>query len=230
MTFRYLLLFLFPAFLFNSAFGKESRKPVIVFDYGGVLAVAHKEEFHAFVAKAFSIRPQAVRDLLKEVRKVSKETNDDALAWERVAKERGVVLHENWVARCEEQMLACVHERPKMLDLINSLKREGYQVAMLSNISRREAKLVKKLGYYEPFHPVLLSCEIGISKPKIQSFRILLKRLKRKGKEVVFIDDQEQNIKAASKLGIDGIQFISYDQLIEAFKRRNIPGSLTSTL
>ena len=227
MVSKYLLLFLLPVFLFNSVFGKESRKPVIVFDYGGVLATAEKEEFHAFVANAFSIKPQEVRDLLKQVRKVRKKVKDGDLAWETVAKEHGVVLQKNWSERCEEQLLARVHERPKMMDLVRTLKQGGYQVAMLSNVSRREAKLVKKLGYYDPFHPVILSCEIGVSKPKLQSFMILLRRLKRKGKEVVFIDDQEQNIEAASKLGINGIQFISYDQLIEAFKVRNISSGLT---
>lgn len=227
MNSRYLLLFLLPIFLLKPLFGEEGSKPTVVFDYGGVLATADKEEFHAFVAKVFAIRPEEVRDLLKQVRKLRKKTKDDAMAWEKVAKIRGASLPKAWGRRCEEQMLGSIHERPKMMDLVRELKRRGYRVAMLSNVSRREARLVKKLGYYAPFDPVLLSCEIGVSKPKLQSFRILLKRLKREGKEIIFIDDQEQNINAASKLGIDGIQFSSYDQLIEALARRNILGCLT---
>lgn len=218
MKAKLLILILFPVFLF----GKENVKPAIVFDYGGVLATEHKEEYHAFIAKHFSIPLTEAPLLLKQVRKWRKKTQDDARAWELVAKERGVTLPAEWLRQCEEKMLDSIHERPHMMELVRTLKNSGYRVAMLSNISRRAACLVRKLGYYDPFDPVLLSCEIGVSKPKIHSFRILLNRLKRPGNQVIFIDDQEQNIQAATSLHIDAILFTSYPQLLTSLQHRGI--------
>ena len=161
------------------------------------------------------------------MRKWRRKTRNEALAWELIAKERGVLLPKDWTRLCEAQQLSCIHERPKMMDLVHTLKEAGYQVAMLSNISRREACLVRKLGYYDSFDPVLLSCEIGVSKPKPKAFEILRRRLKKSGKQIIFIDDKAQNIKAAANVGIDGIQFISYDQLILDLTKRKLLGSLT---
>lgn len=230
MISRYLLLFLLPVFFFKPLLGKEKAKggqPVIVFDYGGVLATADKGELQSFIAQTFAVPLKEVAPLLKQMRHVRKKIGDEALAWEAVAKERGVVLQKDWMARYQQQKLASIHERPHMMELVRTLKEGGYQVAMLSNVSKREACLVQRLGYYAPFNPVLLSCEIGAEKPNPQAFRILLKRLNKRGREVLFIDDQEQNIRAASKFRIDAILFISYEQLVEELEHRKLLVFLT---
>ena len=82
---------------------------------------------------------------------------------------------------------------------------------------------VRRLGFYEPFHPVLLSCQTGVSKPHPHAFKLLLKCLKVPANQVIFIDDQEQNIQAAQLLGIDGIQCVSYEQLKESLVLRLRP-------
>ena len=223
---KFFLTLLLPLFVFCSLHGKETKaievKPVIVFDYGGVLATGDKEEFRSFVSERLSISIEEVRPFLRQVSKITKKTKDASLAWKEVAGARGVVLPDNWMELWEKSQLASYQERPHMMELVRALKRDGYTVAMLSNISQREAALIRKLGYYDPFDPLLLSYEIGVSKPKLQAFRILLSCLRVLSKQVIFIDDQEQNIVAARSLGIDGIQFYSYTQLVDALQKRNI--------
>lgn len=43
-----------------------------------------------------------------------------------------------------------------------------------------------------------------------------------KAEEAIFIDDKQINIDAANELGIHGITFTSYDQLINDLEKMNI--------
>ncbi|OGN62603.1 MAG: hypothetical protein A3E26_04805 [Chlamydiae bacterium RIFCSPHIGHO2_12_FULL_49_32] len=198
----------------------SSLKPVLVFDYGGVLSTVDKREVSAFVQKRLSLSEEEALSLLREVKK--KKRRSEERAWKEASKKRGLTLPEKWMEDVDERILSSVHRRPHMMELVRALKKEGYRVALLSNISKREARYVKKLGYYEPFDPVLLSCEIKAAKPHRRAFKILLQNLKVSPQEVILIDDQEQNIRAARLLGIDGIPFHSYEQLREALLQRKI--------
>jgi putative hydrolase of the HAD superfamily len=72
------------------------------------------------------------------------------------------------------------------------------------------------------FHPVLLSFEIGVKKPNLKSYQILLDQLKISPQQLLFIDNKEENVKAAKSLGIDAITFINAKQLAEELKKRGI--------
>lgn len=89
----------------------------------------------------------------------------------------------------------------------------GYQTAMLSDVTQYQAEIIRKMGYYDLFSPVLLSYEIGIKKPNPKAFKILLEKIQKSASSVIFIDDRIENGEAAKNLGIDSIQFISPKQL-----------------
>ena len=79
-----------------------------------------------------------------------------------------------------------------------------------------------KLGYYDYFHPVLLSFELGCTKPDPKIFDILLQKLQVLPEECLLIDNKPENIEAAQKVGLDGICFTSAEHLVIELKKRDI--------
>lgn len=75
------------------------------------------------------------------------------------------------------------------------------------------AQTIRKRGFYDPFNPVLISYEIGASKPDPRAYQILLDRLKIAPDQCIFIDDRIENVEAACALGIHGILYQSPAQL-----------------
>lgn len=61
----------------------------------------------------------------------------------------------------------------------------------------------------------LLSYEIGVRKPHPQAYEILLQQLSLPPEQILFIDDQNVNVQAAEKLGIQSIHFIHPEKLEE---------------
>ena len=89
-----------------------------------------------------------------------------------------------------------------------------YQLVALSNTNemhfdylRRTHPLVNKFDDY------VLSYQVGSLKPDPRIFKAALSKVGRSPKEVIFIDDRIENIRAAEKLGIRGILFVEERQL-----------------
>jgi len=72
------------------------------------------------------------------------------------------------------------------------------------------------------FDAVTLSFEAGHKKPEKQIYLDALKKLNLKPDECVFIDDIKEYSDAASKLGIHGINYTSYKNLIKELKKLNV--------
>jgi putative hydrolase of the HAD superfamily len=93
---------------------------------------------------------------------------------------------------------------------------------MLSNIDDRYTKLIRDFGFYKPFEPCLLSCEMGLEKPDPKAYELLLKTINLPAEEIVFIDDKEENVEAAKAMGIDAILFTSEPQLRGELNKRGV--------
>lgn len=108
-----------------------------------------------------------------------------------------------------------------MKDLIIKLK-DNYQLAILSNSDPLNSPNYYKKGWYQYFDPIILSHELGILKPNLKIYKTLLKKIKSKPSECLFIDDQIDCLKPAQKLGINTILYKSLAQLKSDLKKFNI--------
>ncbi|MDO5048350.1 MAG: HAD family phosphatase [Actinomycetaceae bacterium] len=114
---------------------------------------------------------------------------------------------------------------PGMLELIEDLHAMSVPTAVLSNWPHQlfghalaHLPVIDKLG------PRIVSGEVGLAKPDRRIFERLLQLIDKSPKEVVFIDDNVDNVEAASALGIDAILFTDADQLrTELVQRRLAP-------
>jgi len=75
------------------------------------------------------------------------------------------------------------------------------------------------LPYFEKIFP---SNEIGYRKPEHNAYRFVLDYLQLSPEEIVFLDDNHENILAAEKVGMKVVQVESYYQMMKKLKKIGI--------
>lgn len=75
--------------------------------------------------------------------------------------------------------------------------------------------VIRRYGFVRHFQHIFLSYQLGYNKPHLRVFEQVLQQLQRPSNQVVFIDDSEENIQAAKKMGIQGIVANSASQIEE---------------
>lgn len=75
-------------------------------------------------------------------------------------------------------------------------------LAVLSNAPRGLAAWLERWGVLSLFDAVVCSAEEGVRKPWNEAYRLALERLGVKPQEALFVDDTEENVKAAEALGM----------------------------
>lgn len=193
---------------------------VVVFDFGGVVCTADTKQMADFLINSFSINKEELSNAFSDMQSFISKGGSEKQFWEQYANSKKMTLTDNWYEQFGNVIKKSITEIPETLEVIEALQNQGYQTAMLSDVTQYQAEVIRKLGYYDLFDPVLLSYEIGVRKPNPEVFKILLKKLQVEASCVLFIDDRIENVEAARNLGIDAIQFISSEQLKKEFEKR----------
>ena len=101
----------------------------------------------------------------------------------------------------------------KTIDLICRLSDTGNTLFVLSNMHRASITyLEQQHDIWEMFHGVVISSRIKTVKPEIQIYQHLLDKFQLRPAETIFIDDTQENLTAASSLGIQTIRFFDSTQ------------------
>ena len=102
-------------------------------------------------------------------------------------------------------------------DWVSLLKNNGYHLYFLSNYSEKLHKDTEHhMDFMAQFNGGIFSYEVKCIKPDSRIYKLLLEKYKLNPSETAFFDDRIENVKAACKLGIQGIIFtpdIAYDML-----------------
>ena len=95
---------------------------------------------------------------------------------------------------------------------IRSLKDAGYRLYCITNFTPAGyEQCYDCISFVEKFDGCVFSFREGVVKPDPQIYRILLERYDLQAEECVFIDDTEENVSGAEKLGFKGIVFSGYE-------------------
>lgn len=117
--------------------------------------------------------------------------------------DNAILAYENWYYN--------LPEIKGMRELILQLKKDGYKIYLLSNISKQFAKNYKNVdtikSLFENFDGLVFSAPLGIVKPSKDIFEHLLNTYSLKAEESIFIDDTAKNIDSADKIGISTYLF-----------------------
>lgn len=94
-----------------------------------------------------------------------------------------------------------------MPELLEKLKKDGFELYVLSNINKHFAENRNKVWIFKYFDGFIFSSTINITKPSKEIFEYALKKFDLKASEAFFVDDIAKNIEGAKNAGIDGFLF-----------------------
>lgn len=102
---------------------------------------------------------------------------------------------------------------------IDALKEAGYKLYCITNFTPAGyEQCYDCISFVERFDGCVFSFREGIVKPDPEIYRLLLSRYDLKAEECVFIDDTEENVLSAKKLGFNGIVFTGYEDAVSKLK------------
>jgi putative hydrolase of the HAD superfamily len=191
--------------------------PAVVFDFGGVIAKADTDAMSDFLTLSFHIDKAQLSEAFTDMQN---QGGSEEQFWLQFAANKHIVLPKDWIDQFGAIIQDSITQMPGTLDLVKELKRQHYQTAILSDMTQYQDEVIRKLGYFELFNPVVLSHENRVKKPNPEAFRILLSKLNKSPSCVIFIDDRIQNVEAARNQGIDAIHFTSSAELKEELVKR----------
>jgi epoxide hydrolase-like predicted phosphatase len=179
----------------------------IIFDCFGVLTGDKWKEFVATLPKS---QREPARELNRALDRGQLSLHDFSDAMHD--------LTGNAPERVEDVINAEMHKNTDLLDYIKDLGKK-YKIGLISNVSSnwiRESFLSK--SEVELFDDVLLSYEVGITKPDPRIYNMAAERLGVQANECVLIDDGVGNCEGAKAVGMQAIvytDFVSLKQQLE---------------
>ena len=132
-----------------------------------------------------------------------------ALCYREIARDFSLPASE--IAEAFSQARDSLVPNETMITLIHELKRasrERLHVFAMSNISLEDyAVLSTKMPDWTVFDGIFTSGQVGIRKPDISFYRHVLQEINLSPREIFFVDDKIENVRAARSLGIASVQF-----------------------
>ncbi|OGN12511.1 MAG: hypothetical protein A3C71_01940 [Candidatus Yanofskybacteria bacterium RIFCSPHIGHO2_02_FULL_43_15c] len=190
----------------------------IGFDYGGVIAGIPGPEFEKMVISLLGVELRTFQDVYFEFNHLM---NNNVLSpedfWKKVTEELGVSdKHGDLMKFIKELPHHEINEQ--VLDLVDKLRASGYKTGLLSNNTMVAANRFREAGLVNHFDTVVVSAEIGYSKPHPKAFEIFIERLGVMAVELIFIDDTEKSLTVAKEIGFHPVLFTSYGSLLHTLE------------
>jgi putative hydrolase of the HAD superfamily len=196
----------------------------VVSDFGGVLTTPLLESF-----MAFQDQTGITTETLGKGMQAATEANGDNPLFEM---ERGEITevaflekltdslepllgHRPEMHRFKEIYFEALEPNPAMIELMRTLKGEGYRMAMLTNNVREWEPLWRAmLPVDEIFETVVDSGFVGCRKPESQIYELTLERIALPAEACLFVDDVLVNCEGARKAGLQAVHFQDNEQAI----------------
>jgi putative hydrolase of the HAD superfamily len=187
----------------------------VVFDYGGVISRPQPERDVAALAAAAGGPVPDFRDAYWARRLAYDLAELDAEAyWKGVTSQLG----RPWdPGRMTELVRLDIeswrHLNPGVVRLVGEAGANGCRLALLSNAPAEVAAGVAALPVARRFEHLVFSCDLRLAKPDPRCFMATLARLEAAPPDVTFIDDRQDNVDAAARLGIRAVRFTTAEDL-----------------
>ncbi len=109
-----------------------------------------------------------------------------------------------------------IHMYPTTIPWIMDLKKHGYRVLILSNLSNKTlSECAPDMEFLNYIDGGMLSFRDHVVKPEPRIYELLIERYFLEPTECVFLDDRPENVAAAEKFGIHGIVFTTREEAIK---------------
>ena len=178
----------------------------VIFDWGGVLIENPTEGILQYCREVLGIGAgcmlAAYRKLIPYLQE-GKITEEEF--WKGVRRRtgaKGKLPASLWLDAFEHSYV----EKDDVFAVARELHASGCRTGILSN-TEKPARPVMTGEPYRIFDPIVLSWEVGSSKPQRRIFEVLIETLALPPPEILFIDDVESYVQAARELGLQALLF-----------------------
>jgi putative hydrolase of the HAD superfamily len=194
---------------FGAVDSAPTRRSAVLIDFGGVITTSVLQAFEQF-GELLGAPPGMVRGLLShdaearellvehECGRIDADAFDLGFA-DRLSAHGLVVQPEGLSAR----MQAGLRRDDDTVRLIEDLRAAGVPIALVSNAFGRDCYAGFDLDALADV--VVISSEVGIRKPSRKIYAIACQRLGIDPHQAVMVDDLQQNLDGAARLGITGV-------------------------
>jgi HAD superfamily hydrolase (TIGR01509 family) len=186
---------------------------LVAFDLGNVLTfVDERPPVAEFARLSGSTEQEVIEACYTKPRKCPLETGQQS--WPEFVEQTRYVLGFK-IDEPEFRAIFGSSIKPdtRMYDLAEAVS-EQKQIALCSNTHEVHWELERdRNSVSRKFNPAIVSYEVGAMKPDAPIFEALIDQSGLAPARILFIDDLEENIEGASKLGIAGLVFGGIEQL-----------------
>ena len=187
----------------------------IFFDIGGVLIDIHPERTYQYLSDSADVEVSMVKE---------------SFPWDAHDQyERGIMNNEDWFITYKESLPqpCCLKrsdfwnawklllgEEKNTVNILEALNKQ-YSIWLLSNTNPKhiQDEIEKRYLFPSLVNGAVYSFDVGVRKPEKEIYKIAMQRANANPQECFFIDDLLENNQAAKQIGIEGIHFISSEQL-----------------
>lgn len=197
----------------------------VIFDFGGVLidwnpAYVYLKEFRGDTEK--------MNHFLNTICSWEWNENQDAGYLIQQATEERVALfpkHERLIRMYYERWKDMLgYEHTETVELLKQLKERGkYKLLGLTNWSHETFPVaLERFNFLSWFDGIVVSGVEKMKKPDARIYQLTLDRYDVTAENAVFIDDKQENVEAAKKVGIHGIHHTGAQQLKNELKQLKV--------
>jgi len=193
---------------------------LIIFDCYGVCLNQGYPNTSKFLAKKYGLKWQTVQKVIYNkyfnqaaLKKISQNT-----AWQKAIKELGLPLSVEQLKRFHYGLMKT---NPKILDLARKLK-EHYVIALLSKNTREQFRDANRKFpvLKQVFGKNLINTwEHGLPKASEETINFLCKKFRVKPSEILYFDDQADNLKIPKLMGVQTVLYKNFSQFQRELKK-----------
>jgi len=198
----------------------------VILDYGQVLAGSPTKEEFGRLAGMFNVSFDSFYRLWEESRgPYDRGDFTPEEYWLKLAAQTNSVLNHRQIEILRQvEVEIWSRPYPDMLAWVRRLRAAGIKTGLLSNMPwDLVTHLRKNCDWLNDFVFTTFSAEVRLIKPDLAIYQHTLKGLGAAAGQTLFIDDREDNIRAARSLGIHGVQFESVPVLEDRLEKLGFP-------
>jgi len=195
----------------------------IIFDLGGVLFTNGTHRFAEILSQKCK-RPISEISYLLNSSATGTAYREGKISrtefWQHLRKTLNInedidALETEWITQYR-----LIHESHQIIESLHKQKKHVYFLS--DNVKERIDRINDLYGFLRWFEGGVFSHEVGIRKPNPKVYAFLLEKYALNPHNSVFIDDKEENLPPAQKLGITPVLFTTPHELQEDLKSLNV--------
>jgi putative hydrolase of the HAD superfamily len=186
----------------------------VLFDFGGVVA---EEGFYNGLINLAEKQALDARSMPEEGMKAAYDSGfvlgqgTVADFWELMRKRTGLEGADDFLS---DRIIDGFQIRHWVIELVRSLRAKGYITGILSDQSHWLYELDSYDHFFKEFDYIYNSYELGKSKRDPTLFADVVNDLELQAGEVLFIDDNEENVKRAREAGLKAFLYVDHKTFI----------------